>query len=78
MPTAEHPLLLEELIDLVPEAVDFQLEVKAHADPALARRTAEVLCERLRGEPIRDRVEVISFIARRALSPPQTGSRPAS
>jgi len=25
-PTAEHPLLLEELIDLVPEAVGLQLE----------------------------------------------------
>ena len=60
-PTAEHPLLLEELIELVPETVRLQLEVKAHADPALARRTAEALCERLRGEPIRDRVEVISF-----------------
>ena len=60
-PTAEHPLLLEELLDMVPEAVRLQLEVKAHADPALARRTAEALCERLRGEPIRDRVELISF-----------------
>ena len=60
-PTAEHPLLLEELIDLVPQAVGLQLEVKAHTDPTLARRTAEVLCERLRGEAIRDRVEVISF-----------------
>ena len=60
-PTAEHPLLLEDLTALVPEAIRVQLEVKAHADPALARRTAEVLCERLRGEPIRERVEVISF-----------------
>ncbi|MBA2239640.1 MAG: glycerophosphodiester phosphodiesterase [Solirubrobacterales bacterium] len=60
-PTAEHPLLLDELIELVPETVRVQLEVKAHADPALARRTAEALSERLRDEPIRDRVEVISF-----------------
>jgi glycerophosphoryl diester phosphodiesterase len=60
-PTVEHPLLLEELIDMVPKAVRLQLEVKAHADPALARRTAHALCERLRGEPIRDRVELISF-----------------
>ncbi len=60
-PTAEHPLLLEELIDLVPETVGLQLEVKAHADPALAHRTAEAVCDRLREEPIRDRVEVISF-----------------
>jgi glycerophosphoryl diester phosphodiesterase len=60
-PTAEHPLMLEELIELVPETVRLQLEVKAHADPALARRTAEVLSDSLRGEPIRGRVEVISF-----------------
>ena len=60
-PTAEHPLLLEELLELVPETIRLQLEVKAHADPVLARRTAEALCERLRGEPIRDRVELISF-----------------
>jgi glycerophosphoryl diester phosphodiesterase len=60
-PTAEHPLLLEELFDLVPEGVGLQLEVKVHANPALARRTAQVLCERLRGEPISNRIEVISF-----------------
>ena len=60
-PTAEHPLLLEELIEMVPEAVRLQLEVKAHADPTLARRTAEALCKRLRGAPIRDRIELISF-----------------
>lgn len=60
-PTAEHPLLLDELIELVPATVRLQLEVKAHADPDLARRTAEALSERLRREPIRDRVEVISF-----------------
>lgn len=60
-PTTEHPLLLEELLELLPEAVGLQLEVKAHADADLASRTAEVLCERLRSDPIRDRVEVLSF-----------------
>jgi glycerophosphoryl diester phosphodiesterase len=60
-PTREHPLLLDDLIDRVPETVRVQLEVKAHADPGLARLTAEALCDRLRGQPIRDRVEVISF-----------------
>jgi glycerophosphoryl diester phosphodiesterase len=62
-PTTEHPLLLEELLELLPQAVGLQLEVKAHADPVLARRTAEVLCERLRRDPGRDRVEVLSFHA---------------
>jgi glycerophosphoryl diester phosphodiesterase len=60
-PTGEHPLLLDELIDLVPDTVALQLDVKAHADPALACRTTELLCDRLRREPIRDRVEVIGF-----------------
>jgi glycerophosphoryl diester phosphodiesterase len=59
--TAEHPLLLEELLELVPGEVHLQLEVKAHADPTLARHTAKALCERLRGDPIRERAEVISF-----------------
>lgn len=62
-PTTEHPLLLEELLERLPQAVGLQLEVKAHADPALARLTTEVLCERLRSNPIRDRVEVLSFHA---------------
>lgn len=60
-PTTEHPLSLDELLELLPEAVGLQIEVKAHADPVLASRTAEVLCERLRGTPIRERVEVLSF-----------------
>jgi glycerophosphoryl diester phosphodiesterase len=38
-----------------------QLEVKAHADRDLAVRTAEAICERLRREPSRHRIEVISF-----------------
>jgi glycerophosphoryl diester phosphodiesterase len=59
--TTEHPLLLEELLELLPTGIGLQLEVKAHADPVLASRTAEVLCERLRRDPIRDRVEVLSF-----------------
>jgi len=42
-------------------AATLQLEVKAHADPALARSTARVLCERLRDHPTRERTEVISF-----------------
>ncbi len=60
-PSDERPLLLDELLERAPADATLQLEVKAYADPALARRTARVLCERLRGEPIRDRVEVISF-----------------
>src|SRR5512133_3278869 len=59
--TGERPLGLEDLLDQIPGDVALQLEVKAHADRRLALRTAEAICEQLRGEPIRSRVEVISF-----------------
>src|SRR5437660_2530129 len=60
-PSDERPLLLEELLELAPPGATLQLEVKAHADPALARRTARAVCERLRDHPARDRTEIISF-----------------
>jgi glycerophosphoryl diester phosphodiesterase len=60
-PTAEHPLELEDLLAAVPPEIVLQLEVKAHADRDLAVRTAEAICGRLRREPTRHRIEVISF-----------------
>lgn len=60
-PTAEHPLLLDELLDAVPDGLGLQLEVKAHADPELAERTARAVCELCRGHPHRERIEVTSF-----------------
>jgi glycerophosphoryl diester phosphodiesterase len=57
----ERPLLLDELLDVAPSGATLQLEVKAHADPALARRTARAVCERLGDHPARERTEVISF-----------------
>lgn len=57
----QRPLLLDELLDLAPPGATLQLEVKAHADPALAHRTARAVCERLRDHPARERTEVISF-----------------
>jgi glycerophosphoryl diester phosphodiesterase len=57
----ERPLLLDELLDLAPPGATLQLEVKAHADPSLARHTARAVCERLRDHPARERTEVISF-----------------
>jgi hypothetical protein len=53
-------LALDDLLAAAPRAVDLQLEVKAHADPALAARTVEVLVAQLSG--VRgQRVEVLSF-----------------
>jgi glycerophosphoryl diester phosphodiesterase len=60
-PTAERPLLLEDLLSAVPSDLPLQVEVKAHGDRELARRTAAAICERYRGGPVRRRLEVISF-----------------
>jgi glycerophosphoryl diester phosphodiesterase len=60
-PSAQRPLLLEELLPDVPAEMGLQLEVKSHADPELADRTAAALVDILAGHPLRDRTEVISF-----------------
>lgn len=60
-PSDDRTLLLDELLDLAPPGATLQLEVKAHADPALARRTARAVCERLSDHPARERSEIISF-----------------
>jgi glycerophosphoryl diester phosphodiesterase len=59
--TDERPLTLDELLDATPGDLSVQVEVKAHADPRLAQRTAQVVCERHRRGPERRRIEVISF-----------------
>jgi glycerophosphoryl diester phosphodiesterase len=61
MPTTERPMLLDELLELAPQDATLQLEVKAHADPTLAARTARVVCERLADHPVRARCEILSF-----------------
>ncbi len=58
-PSDEPPMFLSELLETAPPELPLQLEVKAHADPELARRTAAAICARSGRE--RDRVEVISF-----------------
>lgn len=60
-PSDERPMLVSELLEAAPPELEIQLEVKAHADPELARRTAAAICERCEGE--RERVEVIGFHA---------------
>lgn len=59
-PSDQHPLRVEELLDLIPSDLPLQLEIKAHADPKLAAHTARLLCER-HGRRERRRLEVISF-----------------
>jgi glycerophosphoryl diester phosphodiesterase len=60
-PTSERPLTLGELLAHVPADLPIQVEVKAHADPELARRTAVAVCERYRRDSERHRLELISF-----------------
>jgi glycerophosphoryl diester phosphodiesterase len=60
-PTAEGPLTLDELLAAAPRDLPIQVEVKAHADPELARRTAQIFCERYGRGPERRRLELISF-----------------
>ncbi len=60
-PTPERPLRLDELLSATPPDLRVQVEVKAHADRELARRTAVAICERCRRLGERDRIEVISF-----------------
>jgi glycerophosphoryl diester phosphodiesterase len=61
--TAESPLFVEDLLAAAPRDVILQLEVKTHADPALAARTVDALAERLCGRTRGRRIEVLSFTA---------------
>ena len=72
----ERPLLLDELLNLAPPGATLQLEVKAHANPALARRTARAVCERLRDATHAGRADRGSQLLVRSLasSPPSSAS----
>lgn len=60
-PTDQRPMTLDELLGQVPADLPIQVEVKAHADRDLARRTAQAVCERYRSGSQRRRLELISF-----------------
>ena len=57
----EPPLPLAELLELIPGDMTLQLEIKAHADPSLARETTRAVCRQLDSYPHRQRIEIISF-----------------
>jgi glycerophosphoryl diester phosphodiesterase len=61
--TGEAPLFLEDLLAATVPGIVLQLEVKAHADPALAARTVEAVAACLQGRTEERRVEVLSFSA---------------
>ena len=60
-PSQQRPMLLDELLGLAPPDLTLQIEIKAHADPTLAVRTARAVCERLAEHPARARSEILSF-----------------
>ena len=60
-PTEAQPLLLGDLLEIAPVGLILQLEVKAHADEALARRTTEAICAQVGAAGATARVELISF-----------------
>lgn len=60
-PSGQRPMMLDELLAALPDDLPVQLDVKAHADGALAARTAEVAAARLAGRPDVGRFEVLSF-----------------
>jgi glycerophosphoryl diester phosphodiesterase len=61
MASDQHPLDLHEILEAIPPGLRLQLDVKAYADPELARRTAERICEIAHELRRLDQVEVISF-----------------
>ncbi len=59
--TSEPPMLLEELLDAVPDELVVQVEVKAHGNPGLARATSVAVSATAATRADRERVEVLSF-----------------
>jgi glycerophosphoryl diester phosphodiesterase len=68
LPTEESPLSLDDLLERVPTDLVVQLEVKAHADPDLARRTAEATCDLAAARGFRSRLVVWADYAPEALA----------
>lgn len=62
-PTDQRVLRVDDLLDLAPEHLRLQFDVKAHGDPALAARTAELLAARIRDRRAGERSEILSFHA---------------
>jgi glycerophosphoryl diester phosphodiesterase len=62
-PSDQRPLSLTQLLEAVPEDLTVQLDVKAYADPDLARRTAERCCEIILEHDRREQAEIVSFFS---------------
>jgi glycerophosphoryl diester phosphodiesterase len=73
-PTAESPMLLEELFDAAPEGLVIQLDVKTHGDPELGIATAHDAC-RVADRYPGHRVEIISFQATACAAAADLGHR---
>jgi glycerophosphoryl diester phosphodiesterase len=64
---------LEQVLEIIPRDLPFQLDVKAYADHDLARRTSERACEVVRDRGTEERVELISFFSGACAAASQQG-----
>src|SRR3954447_20498377 len=74
-PSDEPAMRLRELLERGGGAVPLQLDVKAYADPQLAGRTAEAICDIAERHDAREWVEVISFFAGACVAAARRGFR---
>lgn len=74
-PSDEQPMRLDELLERVDGRVPLQLDVKAYADPELARRTAEAVCATAERHDAGEWIEVISFFAGACVAAARRGFR---
>jgi glycerophosphoryl diester phosphodiesterase len=74
VPSAESPLLLDELLETAPAGLTVQVDVKTHGDPALAVTTARAACRVAEQYPDHP-IEVISFHGAACAAAAELGQR---
>jgi glycerophosphoryl diester phosphodiesterase len=62
-PSDAQPMSLEQVLEILPRELPFQLDVKAYVDHELARHTAERACEVMHEHGTHERAEIISFFS---------------
>jgi glycerophosphoryl diester phosphodiesterase len=60
-PSDQSPLLLRQVLEIIPSDLPLQLDIKAYADIELAQRTAEACCQTSAEVGRASQIEVISF-----------------
>ena len=60
-PSDQSPLLLGQVLEIIPSDLPLQLDIKTYADIELARRTSEACCRTAAEVGRASQIEVISF-----------------